>query len=95
MTRSSKLGEARTTCDGLHRLVRQLNGAAVDVDNGGASAHELLALLATANECVNSLSVQLEALEAGQSSANTSGSVSRLRVVEDPLMTPAKAVSTG
>ena len=43
----TKLEEAKSTCNGLHHLMRRLNGAAVDLDKGGESAHELLALLAT------------------------------------------------
>lgn len=62
MKEISRINEAKCTCDGLQRLVRQLNGAVVDVDKGGASMYELLALLATANTCVNNLSVQLAAL---------------------------------
>ena len=55
--------EAKSTCDGLHRLMRRLNGAAVDLDKGGASAHELMALLASTNECISNLSTQLDSIQ--------------------------------
>ncbi len=59
----TKLEEAITTCDGLHHLLRRLNGAAVDLDKGGESAHELLALLASTNECISNLSAQLDSIQ--------------------------------
>lgn len=59
---TSKIEEAKNTCDGIGRLINRLNGAAVDLDKGGESAYEILALLATTYECVNNLSAQLEAL---------------------------------
>ncbi len=59
----STINEARSTCEGLHRLVRQLNGAVGDIEKKGASTYEVMALLATANECIQNLSVQLEALD--------------------------------
>lgn len=59
----SKIEEAQSTCDGLHRLIRRLQGAADDLDKGGESAHELLALLASTNVCINNLSKQLRALD--------------------------------
>lgn len=68
----SKLDEAKTTCDGLHHLLIRLNGAAVDLDKGGESAHELLALLATTNECVSNLSAQLESIQRSGDASNIS-----------------------
>lgn len=61
----SKIEEAQSTCDGLHRLIRRMHGAAVDLDKGGESAHELLALLASTNDCVSNLSLQLKTLDQG------------------------------
>ena len=61
---TSKIDDAKTTCEGLQHLIRRLNGAAVDLDKGGESAHELLALLATTTHCINNLSSQLDSLEA-------------------------------
>jgi hypothetical protein len=66
----TKLEEAITTCDGLHRLMRRLNGAAVDLDKGGESAHELLALLASTNECVSNLSAQLDSIQQFDGASN-------------------------
>lgn len=66
----TKIEEAKTTCEGLHRLMRRLNGAAVDLDKGGASAHELLALLATTNECISNLSAQLESIQRFNDASN-------------------------
>lgn len=60
---TSKIDDAKTTCEGLQHLIRRLNGAAVDLDKGGESAHELLALLATTNTCINNLSSQLNSLD--------------------------------
>ncbi len=57
-----KITEARTTCDGLHRLIRKLNVAAVDLDKSGGSAYELIGLLASTHACVSSLSTQLDDL---------------------------------
>lgn len=62
MSSTKKISEAKTTCDGLRRLVRKLNVAAVDLDKSGGSAYELMALLASTHACVNSLSSQLEEL---------------------------------
>lgn len=63
MSSTKKLTDAKTTCDGLHRLVRRLNVAADDLDKQGVSAYELIALLASTHSCVSSLSTQLEELE--------------------------------
>ena len=60
---TSKIDDAKTTCEGLQHLIRRLNGAAVDLDKGGESAHELLALLATTTHCINNLSSQLNSLD--------------------------------
>lgn len=57
-----KIEEAKNTCDGISRLINRLNSAAVDLDKGGESTYEILALLATTYDCVNNLSTQLEAL---------------------------------
>jgi ABC-type transporter Mla subunit MlaD len=62
MSSTKKISAAKTTCDGLHRLVRKLNVAAVDLDKSGGSAYELMALLASTHACVNSLSSQLDDL---------------------------------
>lgn len=62
MSSTKKIAEAKTTCEGLHRLVRKLNVAAVDLDKSGGSAYELIALLASTHTCVSSLSNQLDAL---------------------------------
>ena len=64
MSPTKKLTEAKTTCDGLHRLVRKLNVAADDLDKNGISAYELIALLASTHSCVSSLSTQLDELAA-------------------------------
>ncbi len=66
----TKIEEAKSTCDGLHRLMRRLNGAAVDLDKGGASAHELMALLASTNECISNLSTQLDSIEQLNNASN-------------------------
>lgn len=66
----TKLEEAISTCDGLHRLMRRLNGAAVDLDKGGESAHELLALLASTSECVCNLSAQLDSIQSVDGASN-------------------------
>ncbi len=60
---TSKIDDAKTTCEGLQHLIRRLNGAAVDIDKGGESAHELLALLATTSDCINNLRSQLNSLD--------------------------------
>jgi len=62
MSQIKKIAEAKTTCDGLHRLIRKLNVAAVDLDKSGGSAYELAGLLASAHACVSSLSTQLDGL---------------------------------
>lgn len=59
----TKLEEAKSTCDGLHRLMRRLNGAATDLDKDGESAHEILALLASTNDCISNLKAQLDSLQ--------------------------------
>lgn len=64
MSSEKRITDAKTTCDGLHRLVRKLNVAAVDLDKSGGSAYDLIALLASTRTCVSSLSVQLDALAA-------------------------------
>lgn len=66
----TKIEEARSTCDGLHRLIRRLNGAAVDLDKGGASTYELLALLASTTECISNLSAQLDSIQRRDDASN-------------------------
>lgn len=66
----TKLEEAISTCDGLHHLMRRLNGAAIDLDKGGESAHELLALLASTNECITNLSAQLDSIQQFDGASN-------------------------
>ncbi len=63
MTTTSALSEAQTTCDGLQRLIQRINEAAVDIDKGGGSSYEILALIASANTCVVNLGTQLTILE--------------------------------
>ena len=60
---TSALSEAQTTCDGLQRLLQRINEAAVDIDKGGGSSYEILALIASANTCVVNLGTQLTTLE--------------------------------
>lgn len=74
-----KLSEARATCDGLHRLLRKINEAAVD---GGNSSYELHALLASANNCVINLSTQLTLLESGAPDDSNIHPISRDTAVE-------------
>ena len=45
-------------------LIRKVHEAAVDIDNGGGSTYEMLALVASANSCVRNLETQLTILEA-------------------------------
>ncbi len=66
MTTESALVEAKSTCDGLHKLIRRISAAAADIDKGGSSSYEILALLASANTCVINLSTQLSILETGE-----------------------------
>lgn len=70
MPPEKKIAEAKSTCDGLRRLVRKLNIAAVDLDKSGGSTHDLIALLATTQSCVSSLSTQLDSL-AGEATAES------------------------
>lgn len=63
MATTSALSEARSTCDGLHRLIQKISEAAVDIDKGGSSSYEMLALIASANTCVVNLSTQLTIIE--------------------------------
>lgn len=63
MSGTSALSEARSTCDGLHRLIKKIGDAAVDVE-GGSSSYEMLALIASANTCVINLETQLTIVEA-------------------------------
>ena len=63
MATTSALTEARATCDGLHRLIQKISEAAVDIDKGGSSSYELLALISSANACVINLETQLTIIE--------------------------------
>lgn len=63
MATTSALSEARSTCDGLHRLIQKISQAAVDIDKGGSSSYEMLALIASANTCVINLETQLTIIE--------------------------------
>ncbi len=63
MATTSALTEARSTCDGLHRLIQKISEAAVDIDKGGSSSYELLALISSANTCVVNLETQLTIIE--------------------------------
>lgn len=67
MTKTAALSEAKSTCDGLHHLIRKISAAAVDIDKGGSSSYELLALITSANTCVINLSTQLNILETDES----------------------------
>jgi len=76
-----KITEAKTTCDGLHRLIRKLNVAAVDLDKSGGSAYELIALLASAHACVSSLNTQLDDLADEVESGTDTNTVTQLRQI--------------
>lgn len=67
MSKTTALSEARSTCDGLHRLIRKIGNAAEDIDKGGNSSYEMLALIASANTCILNLETQLTLLEASDS----------------------------
>jgi len=62
MPSTKPLADAKSTCDGLQRLVRKLNIAAVDLDKSGGSAYELIALLASTHTCLSTLSNQIDVL---------------------------------
>ena len=55
---------ARATCDGLHRLIKKIGDAAVDIEESGSSSYEMLALIASASTCVINLETQLTIVEA-------------------------------
>jgi len=63
MPNTSALSDAQLTCDGLQRLIQKISEAAVDMDKGGSSSYEMLALIASANTCVANLGTQLTLLE--------------------------------
>ncbi len=63
MATTSALTEARATCDGLHRLIQRISEAAVDIDKGGSSGYEMLALITSANTCIINLKTQLTTIE--------------------------------
>jgi len=63
MPNRSALSDAQLTCDGLQRLIQKIGEAAVDIDKGGSSSYEMLALIASANTCVANLGTQLTLLE--------------------------------
>ena len=64
MSKTSALSEARATCDGLHRLIKKIGDAAVDIEESGSSSYEMLALIASASTCVINLETQLTIVEA-------------------------------
>lgn len=68
MKANTALTDAQSTCDGLHRLIRKISAAAVDIDKGGSSSYEILALIASANTCVINLETQLAILESDNDS---------------------------
>lgn len=76
----SKIEEAQSTCDGIKHLIRRLHGAAVDLDKGGESAHEILALLASTSVCINNLSTQLHTLD---ESPEAGSNISLLKPVDN------------
>ena len=67
MKTNPALTEAKSTCDGLHNLIRKISQAAVDIDKGGSNNYEILALIASANTCVINLSTQLNILDTDES----------------------------
>jgi len=77
MAAISALTEARSTCDGLHRLIQKINVAAADIDKGGNSSYEMHALIASANTCVINLATQLTILESSANDEVTSPTVSQ------------------
>ena len=79
----TKLEDAISTCDGLHRLMRRLNGAAADVGKGGGSTYELHALLATTSECVCNLSAQLDSIQQFGGASNHANVGSAIESVSD------------
>ena len=88
---TSKIDDAKTTCEGLQHLIRRLNGAAVDIDKGGESAHELLALLATTSDCINNLRCQLNSLDYPAHVALPDNSVTPIRTqTEDDSLVYAR-----
>lgn len=79
----TKLEDAISTCEGLHHLMRRLNGAAVDVDKGGDSTYELFALLATTSECISTLSAQLDSIQQFDNASNHPNVVNTIEVIRD------------
>ena len=63
MPTTSALTEARATCEGLHRLIQKISEAAADIDKGGGSSYELLALITSATTCIINLETQLTIVE--------------------------------
>lgn len=82
MSSTKKIAEAKTTCEGLHRLVRKMNVAAGDLDKNGGSAYELIALLASTHTCVSSLSNQLEALASDTRPGDTASPLDTVTALE-------------
>lgn len=68
MAKTTALSEAQTTCDGLHRLIRRIGEAAIDIEKGGNDSYEIQALIASANTCVINLGTQLTILESNAAS---------------------------
>lgn len=66
MSTTNPLADAKSTCDGLQRLIRKLNVAAADLDKSGGSAYELRALLASTHTCLSTLSQQIDVLGTSQ-----------------------------
>ena len=64
MPKRSTLSEARSTCEGLQRLLKKIGDAAADIDSGGDSSYEMHALIASANTCMLNLEIQLTLLDA-------------------------------
>ncbi len=63
MRNSPALKEAQATCDGLHRLIRRISAAAVDMDKSGSDSYEMHALISSAHTCVINLRSQLALCE--------------------------------
>jgi len=54
------LDEAKSTCQGLHRLLQKIGEAAAERDQG---SYEMHALLTSANHCVENLDTLLTILD--------------------------------
>ena len=87
MSNTSALAEAKSTCEGLQRLIRKIGNAAVDIDKGGSSSYEMLALISSANACVVNLETQLTVLEA--STSDNTNVLPLKRDESEPVALPA------